>query len=95
MMGMPGYLNWLSWFTVCIVSASFTNAIVTLLVCVDYSGFGAVVTNSNFFVFFLLLTFYATALIFFIFAMSTLFNNGKQLRALLAYVTQPCDIGNE
>ena len=27
MMGLPGYLNWLSWFLVCLVSATVTNLV--------------------------------------------------------------------
>ncbi len=100
MMGLPGYLNWLSWFLVCLVSATVTNLvcieilkklnsnslrnelfsaqIVTALLSINFSGDGAVIENTNFFVTFLLLEIYCFALIFFVFALSTLFNNGKR-----------------
>ncbi len=78
MMGLPGYLNWIGWFVVCVASSVVTNAIITGLVCIDFSAEGAVIPNTDFLVVFLLLTFYCFALIFFVFATSTFFNNGKR-----------------
>ncbi len=56
----------------------FRPQIVTALLSINFSGDGAVIENTNFFVTFLLLEIYCIALIFFVFALSTLFNNGKR-----------------
>ncbi len=76
MMGLPGWLNWVSWFVSAAVTSVVTNVVIVALLAINFK-YSAVLPYSNVFVVFLFFTFYSVALIFMMFAISTFFNNGE------------------
>ncbi|TRY81063.1 hypothetical protein TCAL_04547 [Tigriopus californicus] len=76
MMGLSGYMNWIAWFITAFVSCLITNLVILLLLGVNFS-LGPVIQYTNVFIVFISLTLYSVALIFMLFAISTLFNNAN------------------
>lgn len=77
MMGLPGWMHWLSWFLTAFIGCLITNFLVIFLLGVDFDQ-GAVFEYSDMGVVFFSLIWYSMALIAMNFALSTFFVNRKQ-----------------
>ena len=78
MMGLPSWMHWTCWFINCIGVSIISIIIMVLLVCLEFkSGTGAVLDYSNPFLIFIFLFLYASALICFLFIISTFFDRRK------------------
>jgi len=75
MMGLPSWMHWTCWFINCIGVSIISIIIMVLLVCLEFkAGTGAVLDYSNPFLIFIFLFLYASALICFLFIISTFFD---------------------
>ena len=76
MMGLPGWMHWLSWFVTAFAGCLITNVLIIFLLGVDFDQ-GAVFEYSDMSIVFLSLVWYSMALIAMNFALSTFFVNRK------------------
>ena len=77
-MGLPNWMNWLTWFFDAVFATFITVAIVILLLCCQWSsGYEKIITESNSFLIFIFIMLYGISLIWICFAMSTLFKSRK------------------
>ena len=80
MMGLPSWMHWSCWFINCIAVSTISIIIMVILVSCEFkAGTGAVLDYSNPFLIFLFLFLYASALICFLFIISTFFDRRKLL----------------
>ena len=80
-MGLPNWVNWLTWFIDAFIATFTTVALVILLICIEWSpGYGKIIQDSDWFLMFIFFMLYGVALICFCFALSTLFTSRKLIR---------------
>ena len=80
-MGLPNWMNWMTWFFDAFFATFLTVGIVVVLICVEWnSAYGKIIMDSNWFMMFVFLMLYGVSLIWFKFALSTLFTSRKSER---------------
>ena len=80
-MGLPNWMNWMTWFFDAFFATFLTVGIVVVLICVEWnSAYGKIIMDSNWFMMFVFLMLYGVSLIWFKFALSTLFTSRKSGR---------------
>ena len=78
LMGLPSWMHWICWFINVIGSCSISILIIVILVSIEFkTGTGAVLAYSNPILTFIFLIFYASALVLFLFTLSTFFDKRK------------------
>ena len=83
LMGLPSWMHWMCWFINVIGSCTISIIIIVILVSIEFkSGTGAVLAYSNPLLTFMFLMLYASALICFLFAISTFFDKPNLALAL-------------
>ena len=84
MMGLPSWMSWLFYFIDAMMSLVISLIIMVVLVCVEWkTGEGRVIDYSNAFLLYVFLFLYSMALVAFLFAISTLFNNRMDAESYL------------
>lgn len=71
-MGIPGWLQWLSWFTYSLIVNTFAVILATIMLTIVFP-------NSNGFLLFLFVFLYLCTMITLAFFISTLFTKGKSV----------------
>ena len=78
LMGLPSWMHWTAWFVNVIGNCTISIIIIVILICVEFtSEDGAVLEYSDPFLVFIFLMLYASALICFLFTLSTFFDRRK------------------
>ena len=78
LMGLPGWMHWLCWYINCATTCAVSSLIMVILVSCEFkSGTGAVLAYSNPVLTFIFLFLYASALVCFLFIISTFFDRRK------------------
>ena len=78
LMGLPSWMHWTAWFVNVIGNCTISIIIIVILICVEFtSEDGAVLEYSDPFLVFIFLVLYASALICFLFTLSTFFDRRK------------------
>ena len=81
-MGLPNWLNWMTWFVDAFFATLLTVALVILLVCTEWSeGYGKIIADSNPFMMFIFIMLYGVALISFCFCLTTFFTSRKYIES--------------
>ena len=77
-MDLPNWMIWVTWFVDALLATLMTVVIVILLVCIEWNaGNGKLKMDSDGFMMFTLFLLYGISLIWFCFAISTLFTSRK------------------
>ena len=83
LMGLPSWMHWLCWFLNCAATSAVSILIMVILVsCQFKAGTGAVLAYSNPVMTFIFLFFYASALVCFLFIISTFFDRREDFQFL-------------
>jgi ATP-binding cassette subfamily A (ABC1) protein 3 len=75
-MGLSNWLHWSAWFIKCFIFMFIIVAIITILIFAN-NGNASMINYSDWFLIFVFILLYATATIFFCFAVSAFFSKGS------------------
>ena len=82
LMGLPSWMHWLCWYINCAATCAISSLIMVILLSCEFkSNTGAVLAYSSPVMTFIFLFFYASALVCFLFIISTFFDRRKPLQS--------------
>ncbi len=81
MMGLPNWMNWLSWYLNGVLTSFLVVGIIVFLLCVDFDE-GKLLEFSDWSVIYFYLMLHASGLVLLTFALSACFDNRKRISIL-------------